>query len=180
MFKLFHKKLNKKGFTLAELLVVVAIIAILIAIAIPIFTNALENAQLRTNQANIRAVKAAAVTEILANWDKHDSRPAPKREEISTGVQYGWTAFANVDAKGNIANISIMVAHSDWGCSDAKTNGIVKAPGSVPTNVTTPVDFSQNPTKAVKAAATNDDILKTIKPPYTVQVYLKDVKANVS
>ena len=31
-------KENKKGFTLAELLIVVAIIAVLVAIAIPIFT----------------------------------------------------------------------------------------------------------------------------------------------
>ena len=33
---------SKKGFTLAELLIVVAIIAVLVAISIPIFTNQLE------------------------------------------------------------------------------------------------------------------------------------------
>ena len=32
------KKVNKKGFTLAELLIVVAIIAVLVAISTPIFT----------------------------------------------------------------------------------------------------------------------------------------------
>ena len=32
-------KTNKKGFTLAELLIVVAIIAVLVAIAIPVFTT---------------------------------------------------------------------------------------------------------------------------------------------
>ena len=32
-------KKNKKGFTLAELLIVVAIIAVLVAISIPIFTT---------------------------------------------------------------------------------------------------------------------------------------------
>lgn len=59
------KKLNKKGFTLAELLIVVAIIAILVAISIPIFTGKLEDARVSTDQANMRAAKAAAVTEYL-------------------------------------------------------------------------------------------------------------------
>ena len=40
MFK--KAKENKKGFTLAELLIVVAIIAVLVAISIPIFTSQLE------------------------------------------------------------------------------------------------------------------------------------------
>lgn len=49
------KKMNKKGFTLAELLIVIAIIAVLIAIAIPTFSGALENARRQTDHANIRA-----------------------------------------------------------------------------------------------------------------------------
>ena len=36
---------NKKGFTLAELLVVVAIVAILVAISVPIFTSQLGKAR---------------------------------------------------------------------------------------------------------------------------------------
>ena len=49
------KKMNKKGFTLAELLIVIAIIAVLIAIAIPTFSGALDNARRQTDHANIRA-----------------------------------------------------------------------------------------------------------------------------
>ena len=52
------KKLNKKGFTLAELLIVIAIIAILIAIAIPVFAGQLDNAKLQTDHANIRSCYA--------------------------------------------------------------------------------------------------------------------------
>lgn len=54
------KKTNKKGFTLAELLIVIAIIAILIAIAIPAFGGALENAKRQTDHANIRSAYAIA------------------------------------------------------------------------------------------------------------------------
>ncbi|MGI6570282.1 MAG: type IV pilin protein [Caldicoprobacterales bacterium] len=38
MNKIFRKKLNKKGFTLIELIVVIAILGILAVIAIPRFT----------------------------------------------------------------------------------------------------------------------------------------------
>jgi len=59
------KKLNKKGFTLAELLIVVAIIGILVAISIPIFTSQLEKAREATDLANQRAAKAAAIAAYL-------------------------------------------------------------------------------------------------------------------
>lgn len=59
------KKLNKKGFTLAELLVVVAILAILVAVSIPIFTSQLNKARESTDAANERAAKAAVTSEFL-------------------------------------------------------------------------------------------------------------------
>lgn len=42
-------KKNKKGFTLAELLIVVAVIAVLVAISIPIFTAQLHKARVATD-----------------------------------------------------------------------------------------------------------------------------------
>lgn len=46
---------DKRGFTLAEMLIVIAIIAILIAIAMPVFTSQLRSARLAADHANIRA-----------------------------------------------------------------------------------------------------------------------------
>lgn len=63
----FTKKLNKKGFTLAELLIVVAIIAILVAIAIPIFTNQLNKARISRDEANVRSAKAEAINWLLSD-----------------------------------------------------------------------------------------------------------------
>lgn len=59
-------KNNKKGFTLAELLIVVAIIAVLVAIAIPVFTTQLEKAREATDAANLRAAYAEISAKILS------------------------------------------------------------------------------------------------------------------
>lgn len=59
------KTQQNKGFTLAELLIVVAIIAVLVAISIPIFTNQLKKARVAVNQANARAGEAAAYAAYL-------------------------------------------------------------------------------------------------------------------
>ena len=58
---------NKKGFTLAELLIVVAIIAVLVAVSVPIFNSKLEKAREATDIANMRAAKVAAAAEFLGN-----------------------------------------------------------------------------------------------------------------
>ena len=58
-------KKNNKGFTLAELLIVVAIIAVLVAIAIPVFSTQLEKSRDATSVANLRSAYAEAVTALL-------------------------------------------------------------------------------------------------------------------
>lgn len=49
---------NKKGFTLIEMLVVVALIAVLVAIVMPIVGNSTTKAKAATDVANLRAVYA--------------------------------------------------------------------------------------------------------------------------
>ena len=56
-------KINRKGFTLAELLIVVAIIAVLVAVAIPIFGSQLEKSREAADLANVRAAYAEVLTE---------------------------------------------------------------------------------------------------------------------
>lgn len=58
---------NTKGFTLMEMLIVVAIIAILIAIAIPTFNSSLNKAKVATDEANIRSGYASVMAEILTS-----------------------------------------------------------------------------------------------------------------
>ena len=55
-------KNRKKGFTLAELLIVVAIIAVLVAISIPIFNKQLEKSREATDLSNVRSAYAQVMT----------------------------------------------------------------------------------------------------------------------
>ena len=59
-------KLKKKaGFTLMEMLIVVAIIAVLVAIAIPVFNGSLEKSRQAVDAANARSLKALLATMVM-------------------------------------------------------------------------------------------------------------------
>ena len=64
---------NRKGFTLAELMVVVAIIGVLVAVSIPIFNSQLEKSREATDLANVRSAYAQVMTEAISK----DGLPEP-------------------------------------------------------------------------------------------------------
>ena len=102
MFKKINRE-NKKGFTLAELLIVVAIIGVLVAISIPIFTAQLEKSREATDAANIRSayavVSAAALTE-------DDNDTIAKND--TAGITYSKTAT------GYQAVVTLKQETDDW------------------------------------------------------------------
>lgn len=65
------KNMDKKGFTLAELLIVVAIIVVLVAIAIPIFSGQLEKAREAADAANIRSEYAKLMNDVVLDEYKN-------------------------------------------------------------------------------------------------------------
>ena len=65
-------KKKNKGFTLAELLIVVAVIAILVAISLPLFSSQIAKANLQADQTHVSAAKASAVAEYL-DTNSHDT-----------------------------------------------------------------------------------------------------------
>lgn len=81
-------KTNKKGFTLAELLIVVAIIAVLVAIAIPVFTSQLEKSREAVDAANIRAKYAELMSSVVTGdyktTDTYEVTLEQKQDEWQT------------------------------------------------------------------------------------------------
>ena len=94
---------SKKGFTLAELLIVVAIIGVLVGISIPIFTTQLAKSRLATNQANARAAKAAAVAAYL-----DDETVAGGTYDVDTGK---FTSATTAPSTGTAAPTAVI---GDW------------------------------------------------------------------
>lgn len=69
MYKLREKLNRQEGFTLVEMLIVVAIIAILVAVSIPLVGSALESARKATDDANVRAAKAETMLYFMGATD---------------------------------------------------------------------------------------------------------------
>ena len=61
MNKFINRKKNKRGFTLIELLVTVLILAILMAIALPLYLEAVKDAEKKTCRANMQTIANAVV-----------------------------------------------------------------------------------------------------------------------
>ena len=81
---MFSKKDNK-GFTLMEMLIVVAIIAILIAIMIPVFNAQLEKSREAADAANIRSAYAEVMVNYLADGTEEATETVNLQQE-----QDGW------------------------------------------------------------------------------------------
>lgn len=92
--KKLKEKLNAKlskngGFTLVEMLIVVAIIAILIAISIPLVGSALDKAEEATDAANERAFKGTLVSSyLLTKADMMESGS----QEVEANTVYAYDA----------------------------------------------------------------------------------------
>lgn len=106
---------DKKGFTLAELLIVVAIIAVLVAISIPIFTSQLEKSREATDLANVRAAYAEVMS--VAILEDQQAQSSLSQETIFKGedkysitisplkqTKEGWQSKLPIEIAGVIFN----------------------------------------------------------------------------
>lgn len=137
------EKQSESGFTLAELLIVVAIIGVLVAISIPIFTSQLERSREATDAANIRAQYAQVMTEAIATGQNVNGKtlygaiPLKQQnrkwndENMGNNLQSIFGQTVGVPSKGGTAWVEydaageMSILHFDGGtASDGNSGGM--------------------------------------------------------
>ena len=83
----YMDKKRKKGFTLTELIVVLVIIAIIAAVAVPFFINYWKKAEFRKNEENAKTVYLAAESRLT--YYRSSGRWEAFQKEIKQAVRDG-------------------------------------------------------------------------------------------
>lgn len=107
---------KKKGFTLVELIIVIAVIAVLAAVAIPKFGAVKRDSNLRADQANAKII-ATAVATAVSNGEVTSSNSSISKEIYSKYIDGG-----NVPA--------VKSGDSDWVVKYDDTNGVTVMVGN--------------------------------------------------
>lgn len=115
---------RKKGFTLAELLIVVAIIAVLVAVAIPVLISQLEKAKEATDAANIRNAYAELMTKMITEdtTDSIEVTLTQKKDDWQTNIDFPCDEIGKPTADGK-ATVSYETGKSVIRYSDSHSGG---------------------------------------------------------
>lgn len=94
-------KMMQKGFTLIELMIVVAIIAILAAIAIPAYQDYTIRAQI-SDGLSLASGSKTAIAEFYQNRGRYPSTNASAGVATSLSIRGNFVSFANIAGSGVI------------------------------------------------------------------------------
>ena len=113
---MFKKLSKKKGFTLMEMMIVVAIVAIMIAIIIPTFKGVLDSAYAAADKANLRAYYSEAMANsVLKGGDPE--KPDDGNKITVNGVEYTLHGSAKFEVKGD----QLIITYTPKGGGSAVT-----------------------------------------------------------
>ena len=79
-------KNRNRGFTLAELLIVVAIVGVLVAISVPIFNRHLESSREAVDLSNVRSAYSEVMAAVVSEDDEHAVKVVPLKQKIEVTI----------------------------------------------------------------------------------------------
>ena len=134
MFK-FMK--SKKGFTLVELMIVVVIMAILVAVAVPIFSAVTKNARIKTCAANRREIVSQVNGFLMGNIDGKQHTADGSFTVTSDGSAGTVTAGTSTDATYTVAMFEGLFQEVPYCPAEGEYTVTIAAPASSGVNEST-------------------------------------------
>ena len=192
-------KNTKWGFTLAELLIVVAIIAVLVAIAIPIFSSQLEKGREATDAANIRSLYAEVMSEAITTGNDVNTDGSAKvalkqtqddwqnvtfSESLGTlgalvgSPSKGGSAWVEFKQDGAVVKIHFEGGSGSGGSGGSGESGGDTTGGGSQQNSSTAQSIGEKVVELISGASNNTKVIITVSPDGNVSVSVDKGNAN--
>lgn len=158
MEKFKNKLKDRGGFTLIEMLIVVAIIAILVAVSIPLVNSSLERAREATDAANERSFKAVLTVSFLNG--KYENTDGTTTDFIADHL-YMYDAAEGTIKEITAKNVSVYGKSTSVMGADKTVRKGEKLYGYISTKGVPMMDWSQAGTRPNKGAINGGTLIST-------------------